>query len=72
MARNKRLALVEAVSNGQVVWQVIDRETGLMYAVLYPQNDGGYRVRLSNYPHRMSKRFGDQSQALRHVEKEVF
>lgn len=74
MARNKRLKLTPAFGRGSGgTWDVVDRESGEKYATLYRQSDGaGYRFRLENYAHRMSKFFGNEAQALSAIEREVF
>lgn len=74
MARNKRLSTSPITGRGisRGVYEVLDRVTGQRYALLYLQNSGGWRFRLENYPHRMSKLFGSASTALEAVEREVF
>lgn len=74
MARNKRLRIDLVTGRGvsRGVYEVLDRVTDQRYALLYRQNGGGWRFRLDNYPHRMSKLFGSETTALEAVEMEVF
>lgn len=53
-------------------WDVYLRDGLNVVAVLYKQSNGdGYRFRLINYPHRMSKLFNSDKLALKALEKEV-
>jgi len=73
MARSKRLKLTpHSAGSSQGVWRVVDRQTKQAYAILYLQNSGGYRFRLDNYSHRLSKEYTSESLALSAIESEVF
>lgn len=53
-------------------WNVHLRSTGAVVAVLYEQQrHDGYRFRLANYSHRMSKTHKDVKSALAAIEREV-
>lgn len=57
---------------GNKRWAVLLRNSGSLVAYLYEQSDGsGYRFRLINYGHRMSRLYKDERAALAALEKEI-
>lgn len=74
MARNRQLKLVavKSMNVGGKAWDVVDRETGQIYARLFRTNQGNYSFRLTNYPQGKQRLFGSEGMALQAIEREVF
>jgi dipeptidyl aminopeptidase/acylaminoacyl peptidase len=69
---NMARSVFTLVSFGSKRWAVILRSNGAVVAYLYYQSDGsGYRFRLANYSHRMSKLYPDTKAALAALEEEI-